>query len=359
MNSHSFFKQTELVHPMTTSMPEVPPPPSASLQKGVGVLRMIARTVSALILIGVAVPVLGFASLFAPGPLQQDKTVVIARGTHTADIGAQLAKENAVYFAPIFHAAAKFAANGTLKAGEYAIPAYASPLDIVTMLHEGRSVERLFTPAEGLTSAEIVDMLNDDPVLTGSVDVPPEGTLLPETYRYSYGDSRSSLIARMQKSMQEKINEVWASREADVPLKSTREAVILASIVEKETGKSDERPRIAGVFYNRLHLNMRLQSDPTVIYAITHGKESLNRPLTHDDLSFASPINTYASDGIPPQPICNPGLAALEAVAHPEHNNFLYFVADGSGGHAFAATLAAHDENINRWHQIERAASRQ
>jgi UPF0755 protein len=159
----------------------------------------------------------------------------------------------------------------------------------------------------------------------------------------------------MQKAMQEKVNEVWAGRDADLPLQTPQQAVVMASIVEKETGKPDERPRIAGVFYNRLRLNMRLQSDPTVIYALTGGREDLPRALTHEDLATASPINTYASDGLPPQPICNPGLAALQAATHPEHNNFLYFVADGSGGHAFAADLATHDENINRWHAFEKA----
>jgi UPF0755 protein len=159
------------------------------------------------------------------------------------------------------------------------------------------------------------------------------------------------MIVRMQKAMQEKINELWASRETGLPLKSVGEAVILASIVEKETGKPDERPRIAGVFYNRLRQNMRLQSDPTVIYALTKGKKTLDRALTHEDLSFASPINTYTSDGIPPQPICNPGRAALEAVLHPEHHGFYYFVADGSGGHVFAVDLATHNQNINKWHR--------
>jgi len=203
-----------------------------------------------------------------------------------------------------------------------------------------------------------VDSLNDDPILTGQIEVmPAEGSLLPETYRYDYGDSRAGLIARMKKAMQDRLNEIWATHDADIPLHSPQEALILASIVEKETGKVEERPRIAGVFYNRLHTNMRLQSDPTVIYAITKGRDTLDRPLTHDDLTFASPINTYTSDGLPPQPICNPGVAALQAVMHPEHHNFLYFVADGTGGHAFAADLATQNQNINHWHDaVQKAA---
>lgn len=320
--------------------------------------HLLARSFSIAIFILVLIPIVGIGALFAPGPLPQDKTIVVAHGAKTGDIGAQLAQENAVYMSTLFRIAARLAAN-SLKAGEYAIPAHASPFDIAVMMHEGRSVVRLFTVAEGLTSAEIVRLLDSDPVLTGTIDaVPPEGSLLPETYRYSYGDSRSGIILRMQKSMQEKLNTAWAGREIGLPLNSPRDAVILASIVEKETGKAEERPRIAGVFYNRLRLNMRLQSDPTVIYAMTKGQETLARALTHDDLSFASPINTYVSDGLPPQPICNPGLAALQAVVHPEHNNFLYFVADGRGGHAFAADLATQNDNINRWHQaIENEAN--
>jgi len=338
---------------MIFPLPETPEPFKPTI------LCLVSRGVGFFVLLALLMPILGFSFLFAPGPLREAKTVVVAHGSNAAEIGAELAQENAVYASPLFHIAARLVASGSLKAGEYEIPAYASPIDIAVMMREGHSVVRLFTVAEGLTSAEIVHLLNMDPVLTGTLaTVPTEGSLLPETYRYSYGDSRNSLIARMQKAMQDKLNESWATREGDLPLKSPLEAVTLASIVEKETGKPEERARIAGVFYNRLRLNMRLQSDPTVIYAITGGKEILNRPLTHEDLTFASPINTYASDGLPPQPICNPGRAALEAILHPEHHNFLYFVADGSGGHAFASDLAAHNENINRWHQaIDKATS--
>lgn len=340
---------------MNSPLPEIPTPTPAS--KGHDFWRALSRKISFLILILIILPFLGVASVFVPGPLSEPKTIVIAHGASAPDISAQLQHEGAIYWAPFFYAAARFEANGSLKAGEYAIPAHASTTDIVMMMHEGKSVVRLFTVAEGLTSAEIVALLNNDPVLTGTITpIPAEGSLLPETYRYSYGDSRASLIARMQKMMQEKINEVWASRESSLPLASPQQMVALASIVEKETGKPEERPRIAGVFYNRLRINMRLQSDPTVIYALTNGQQPLSRPLTHDDLAFASPINTYASDGIPPQPICNPGRAALEAVAHPEHHNFLYFVADGTGGHAFAADLATQNANINRWHAFQKNA---
>jgi UPF0755 protein len=340
---------------MTLPLPETPPTTDHKIPRP---LRSLARGFSALVLIAALMPVLGAGALFAPGPSDEGKTVIIAHGATASDIAAQLAQENAVYLPSLFRVVARLVASGSLKAGEYALPARASAVDIAVMMREGRSVVRMFTVAEGLTSDEIVRLLNDDPVLTGAISATPaEGSLLPETYRYTYSDSRLSLIARMQKAMQEKINEIWASRESGLPLKSEKEAVTLASIVEKETGKPEERPRIAGVFYNRLRQNMRLQSDPTVIYAITKGKETLDRALTHDDLSYQSPLNTYANDGIPPQPICNPGRAALEAVTHPEHNNFLYFVADGSGGHAFAADLTTHNENINRWHHATEKAA--
>ena len=333
---------------MTSHPPEHQPLPKNSTS-----LSSLGNKITVLIfLFLIVIPALGFAGLFAPGPLKAEKTIIIAHGEGAARIAIQMQKEGAVYLAPFFYIAARLQEGGSLKSGEYAIPPGASATDIADMLHEGKSVIRLFTVAEGLTSAEIVETLNEDPILTGTVAaVPVEGSLLPETYRYSYGDSRAGMIARMQKAMQEKVSEVWASHDSDLPLQSPAQAVALASIVEKETGKPEERPRIAGVFYNRLRINMRLQSDPTVIYALTHGLQPLDRALTHEDLAIASPINTYASDGIPPQPICNPGLAALQAVAHPEHHDFLYFVADGSGGHAFAANLAGQNTNINHWHE--------
>ena len=333
----------------------LPEPPHIPFSKDFAFLRHFGNTLSILFLVVILIPALGVVGLFAPGPLEQEKTVVIAHGTSVADIGAQMRRENAVYFSSLFNVAAR--ATGSLKAGEYALPAGASAFDIAVLMHDGRFVIRTFTAPEGLTSAEVVRLLNDNPVLTGAISVfPPEGSLLPETYHYSYGDARAGIIARMQKAMHDRLNELWAGREAGLPLKSAEEAVVLASIVEKETGKTEERSRIAGVFYNRLSRNMRLQSDPTVIYAMTNGQRVLDRALTHNDLAFASPINTYASDGLPPLPICNPGLAALEAALHPEHNAFLYFVADGSGGHAFAADLATHNKNVITWRRATASA---
>jgi len=320
-------------------------------------LRFAAQLFSFALLAIVLGFVVGLASLFAQGPSAEEKNIVVLHGETAASIGTHLAEEKLLYAAFPFRLAARII--GSLKAGEYAIPAKACPFKIATILHEGKSVVRMFTAIEGLTSAEIVVALNDNQALTGAIDrIPEEGSLLPETYRYTYGDSRMSLVARMQNALQEKIASLWAAREEGLPLASPREAIILASIIEKETGKADERSRIAGVFYNRLRQSMRLQSDPTVIYALTNGMRSLNRALTHDDLLIASPINTYTQDGLPSQPICNPGSAALEAALHPEHHSFLYFVADGTNGHAFSSDLTTHNKNVNYWHRAQENAVR-
>jgi len=326
-------------------------------KNGTSALGVLAWIFSLLVVVAIAASLSVMFVVSASGPLEQEKVIVIEKGSSVSDIGNSLEKEGAVRNAFLFSASARLMAGGSLKAGEYAIPAQASVKEIIRIIREGKSIVRLFTVPEGLTSAEIIKLLNDAPAMTGVVaNIPAEGTLLPETYRYDYGDNRASIMARMQKAMQEKANEIWAARDQGLPATSLQEAIALASIVEKETGKAEERSRIAGVFYNRLRIGMRLQSDPTVIYAITMGRRQMERSLTHDDLAFASPINTYFSAGIPPQPICNPGAAALEAVAHPERNNYLYFVADGSGGHAFAPDMASHERNVVRWRQIQRSS---
>jgi len=338
---------------MTHPQPETPAPlPPQPERNKMFLLRVAAQLFSFAILAIVLSFVVSLASLFAQGPSTEEKTFVVLHGETAASIGTHLADEKLVYAAFPFRIAARIV--GSLKAGEYAIPAKASPFKIATVLHEGKSIVRMFTAVEGLTSAEIVVALNENPALTGAIDrIPDEGALLPETYRYTYGDSRMSMISRMQKAMQEKISALWNTRKEGLPLASPQEAIVLASIIEKETGKTEERPRIAGVFYNRLRQNMRLQSDPTVIYALTNGMRPLNRALTHDDLLVASPINTYLRDGLPPQPICNPGSAAIEAALRPERHSFLYFVADGMNGHAFSSDLATHNKNVNNWHKAQ------
>ena len=284
------------------------------------------------------------------GPLQETKTVVIPHGTNISGMATILVDDGVLASKASFEIAARLFAHGSLKSGEYEITAHSSAKDIVALMQSGKTVMRTFMVPEGLTVYDITQLLSAAPVMTGEISpMPAEGSLFPNSYRYSYGDTRAEMISRMQKHMQDSLNTLWAARDTDLPLHSPQEALALASVVEKETGKAEERPRIAGVFYNRLRLGMRLQSDPTVAYAIllAHNGKPLGRELEHDDLAFASPINTYASDGIPAQPICNPGKAAIEAVLHPEKNDFLYFVADGNGGHMFAKNLAEHNHNIN------------
>ncbi|MFY9287631.1 MAG: endolytic transglycosylase MltG [Alphaproteobacteria bacterium] len=307
----------------------------------------------ALFLALAALPSFGLWALFVSSPIQTTKTLIIPHGTSIREIAALLHNDNVISSPLAFRIGTKIISHDQLKAGEYEFTPGQTTADIVLMMHEGRSVVHMLTIAEGLTSAEIIKNLKDLPQFTGEVAIPPDGSLLPETYQYTYGDSRSSIVARMQKSMQDLLATLWTQRDPSLPIKTPEEAVVMASIIEKETGIGTERARIAGVFYNRLRKNMRLQSDPTVIYAITQSKGPMTRDLIRDDLTFASPYNTYASDGLPPQPICNPGKAALQAALHPEQNDFIYFVADGTGGHAFARDLAEHNQNVIRWNQIK------
>lgn len=290
----------------------------------------------------------------SPGPLVENKTVIIPHGTSTREISNLLASNGVISYPLVFRVAAKLVSGDSLKSGEYEFTSGQSMADIMLIMHEGHSVVHLLTVAEGLTTTDIEALLKNTPALTGDVAHVAEGSLLPETYRYSYGDSRNSIINRMQKDMQETLNSLWEKRDPAIPLKSAKEAVVLASLIEKETGKAIERPRIAGVFYNRLRTNMRLQSDPTVIYAITLAKGPMSRELVHDDMAFPSPFNTYVSDGLPPEPICNPGRASIEAALHPEQNEFIYFVADGTGGHVFSKDLAQHNQNVTKWNEIKR-----
>jgi UPF0755 protein len=295
-----------------------------------------------------------FGSVFLPGPLTEAKTLVVPHGTAPREVATLLGNNGIVYCPFLFRLAVKYGAANVLKAGEYQLAPGQSVMDIVQMMHDGRSVTRLFTVAEGLTSNEIARLLNAMPTLGGdTVPVPPEGSLLPESYRYIYGDSRASLVVRMQKAMQDALGDLWEKRDPGLPLASKQEALVMASVVEKETGKASERPRIAGVFYNRLRHPMRLQSDPTVIYAIMLANGFMDHDIEHADLGFASPYNTYLNDGLPPGPICNPGRAAIAAALHPEQNAYFYFVADGAGGHVFSHSLDEHNRNVTKWNQTK------
>lgn len=297
------------------------------------------------------------------GPLQETKIILIERGTGIQGIAAQLGQESIVASPWLFKiAAALEKSKGSLKAGEYEFTPQMSVADILSMLRAGRVYDRKITFPEGLSAHQIISLLNAAQDFSGDpvVDIPKEGSLLPETYHYTRADTRQKIVAQMETSMTKTIDDLWPLRSADLPFTTINEAITLASIVEKETGMAEERKKVAGVFINRLRRGMPLQSDPTVLYAMTMGQvdESgqgpIGRRLLTKDLSTSSPYNTYENAGLPPGPIANPGRASIEAVLHPEIHDFIYFVADGSGGHAFGRTLAEHNANVAKWRKIRR-----
>ena len=248
--------------------------------------------------------------------------------------------------------------DSSLHAGEYEFQPAVSMAEVLARIATGKIVLRFVTIPEGLTSREVAALVAAAEGMKGIADTPPEGSILPETYTFTLDESRAALVARMQDAMQETLAELWASRAENLPVKTPEEAVILASIVEKETGLPEERQRVAAVFVNRLNRGMRLQSDPTVAYAITKGERELGRALRFKDLEVKDPYNTYYAAGLPPGPICNPGRAALAAVLNPIESKELYFVADGTGGHVFAKTLAEHERNVRNWRKIRREQRR-
>jgi UPF0755 protein len=293
--------------------------------------------------------------VLAPGPHFHDTTVIIERGTNltaTADI---LAKEGVIKYPVSFMAGVILSGNrGSLKAGEYLIPANARPVDIAHILASGHVVVHQLTIPEGLTVVQVMDLIKSVPNLSGEIiRIPDEGGLLPETYSYVRGDSREKLLSQMRGAMSRALKQAWEIRKSNIPIKTPEELLVLASIVEKETGVAHERPRVAAVFLNRLQKGMKLQSDPTVVYGLTLGEKPLGRFLTLEDLKHVSDYNTYVIPALPPKPIACPGLKALHAVANPAESKDFYFVADGTGGHAFSPTYDGHLVNVKEWRKIQ------
>ncbi|MCW3473138.1 endolytic transglycosylase MltG [Limobrevibacterium gyesilva] len=285
----------------------------------------------------------------APGPLTQPRNVVVPRGS-PADVAQTLHAAGVIADIRAFRIAGLLTrGEGPLRAAEFAFPASASLRQVLTVLRTARPVQHWLTIPEGLTAAQIALLLDRAEAMTGPAPVPDEGALLPESYAYEYGASRAAVVERAAGAMRRTLGQIWAERAEDLPLATPHELLTLASIVERETARAEERPRVAAVFLNRLKRGMKLQSDPTVAYAVSGGMGTIERALTRADLDQANPYNTYRVPGLPPGPIGSPGVAALQAVARPARTDELYFVADGTGGHAFARTLEEHNRNVARW----------
>jgi UPF0755 protein len=354
----SLFGRRAVLSPSEALQPEdAPPPPPEKKRKPsrLGALSgFLTFLLAAAFLAGLGA-IVADRALRSPGPLAADNVVYIQQGSDSDQILETLQSQG-VIDSPFLFTMALFVegARAKLKAGEYLFKQNASLQDVIDTLVSGKAILHSLTIPEGLTSQQIVERLRDSEFLAGDIrEIPREGSLLPETYKFQRGDSRDKLLQKMVHDQKALLDEIWRRRASGLPLGSQYELVTLASIVEKETGKADERPRVAAVFINRLRKHMRLQSDPTIVYGLVGGQGALGRPLTRSDIDTASAYNTYVIDGLPPTPIANPGRAALEATANPSRTNDLYFVADGSGGHVFADTLDTHNRNVQRWRQIE------
>jgi UPF0755 protein len=297
-------------------------------------------------------------ALVQPGPLAESRAIVVPHGG-TAQLASALATDGVVDRPLVFRVAAWLTrGEGTLHAAEFAFPAHVSIRLVLAILRSGHPVEHRLTIAEGLTAQQIVAVLAHAEAMTGDVRAFPEGSVLPQTYDYEYGADRSVIVVRAKAAMDKDLAAAWADRAPGLPLSSPRDALILASIVERETAKPEERPHVAAVYLNRLRLGMRLQADPTVIYAASNGSGVLDHPLTRADLVRQDPFNTYRSAGLPPAPICSPSLESLHAVLHPMASDDLYFVADGTGGHVFSRSYEAHDTAVAKWRALAPSASR-
>src|SRR6202011_5296151 len=339
---------------------QVPPPPKRSdrARNPFVVVGNAIITIVLVLMIGVGgAYIYGKQKIEAPGPLQEDKVVNIPARAGMTDIADTLQREGVIDNNRWAFIGAVFAlkARSELKPGEYAFQKNASLRDVIGTIVEGKVVQHAVTIPEGLTSEQIVARLSDNDIFSGSVmEIPREGTMLPETYKFPRGTPRDEVIARMQQAQKRVLAEIWERRSPDLPIKTPEQLVTLASIVEKETGKADERSRVVAVFVNRLRQKIKLQSDPTIIYGLVGGKGTLGRPIKRSEIQQPSPYNTYVVDGLPPGPIANPGRASLEAAANPARTRDLFFVADGSGGHAFTETYDQHQKNVAKLRAMEK-----
>ncbi len=316
-------------------------------------LLSVLGTFTTLALVALAATVFVLGQISERGPLRAEQRVLIPAGTGTREIAAMLEEKGIVHSSGLFLAALAVdrlrGVRGHLKAGEYAIPQGASIRDVISILRSGKALVHKVTIPEGFSVVQVLERLRRHPELTGEITIQPEeGSLLPDTYVFQRGETRDGIIRRMQEAQKRLLDELWPKRAPGLPFKTRREAVILASIVEKETGIPEERPRVAAVFINRLRKGIRLQSDPTIIYGITKGKP-LGRPIRKSEIEAKTPWNTYRFKGLPPTPIANPGRDSIAAVLNPAKTDDLYFVADGTGGHVFAATLEEHNRNVRKW----------
>lgn len=339
---------------------QVPPPPKRSerARNPFVVVGNAIITILIILMIGAGTAYYyGRQLLETPGPLQEDKIVNIPQRAGKRDIADTLQREGVINVNPWLFIGSVFAlkASSDLKPGEYSFQKNASLRDVIATIVEGKVVQHAVTIPEGLTSEQIVARLTDNDIFSGSVrEMPREGTLLPETYKFPRGTTRDQVIQRMQQTQKRVLAEIWERRNPDVPVKSPEALVTLASIVEKETGKADERSRVAAVFVNRLRQKIKLQSDPTIIYGLVGGKGTLGRPIKRSEITQPSPYNTYVIEGLPPGPIANPGRASLEAAANPARTRDLFFVADGTGGHAFTETYDQHQKNVAKLRTLEK-----
>lgn len=346
--------------PSEVIKPAMAPPPPLRVKKPRGGLLSTLSGVFSFLAVLALGALVGFIVIAqqaaAPGPLQSDRVVVVPRNTGTTQIAELLVREGVIDKPLLFQLTTVLnRKRGQLKAGEFAFRANTSISEAIDILSDGKALLHAVTVPEGRTSFQIVELLRANEILSGEItEIPPEGSLMPDTYKFERGTTRQQIIDSMTKAQQANLARIWDRRVADLPIETPEELVILASIVERETGRADERPRVAGVFINRLRQNMRLQSDPTIVYGLVGGQGTLGRGIRRSEITQPTDYNTYVINGLPPGPIANPGRAAMEAVANPSRTRDLFFVADGTGGHAFSETYEQHRRHVARWRQIER-----